>query len=85
MIIRAITKSKKKVIDRYTVYFGDGMCLTLSSNPNSPQGISQWGEYFGINDADFESGNIQDEIMITWTDLPVSVQAHINRRINDEN
>ena len=54
MIIRAITISKQNVIDKYTVYFYDGSCLTLCSNPDSPQGISQWGEYFGINDADFE-------------------------------
>ena len=76
MIIRAITKTKKQVLDRYTVYFGDGICLTLSSNPNSPQGVSQWGEYCGIND---------NEIMINWTDLPVIVQVHIEKRINEEN
>ena len=41
MIIRAITKTKKKVIDKYTIYFWDGSCLTLSSNLDSPQGMIQ--------------------------------------------
>ena len=54
MIIRAITINRKKVRDRFTIYFWDGSCLTLSSNPDSPQGVSQWGEYWGINDAHFE-------------------------------
>ena len=81
MIIRAITKSSKKVIDRYTVYFWDGTCLTLSSNPDSPQGVSQWSEYYGINDNDFETGKVGDETMINWFDLPVVIQAHIEKRI----
>ena len=90
MIIRAITKSKKKVVDRYTVYFYDCSCLTLSSAPDSHQGVSQLGEYFGINDADFEEGaddkkhNIHgtDEILINWFDLPSIVQSHIEKRIS---
>ena len=92
MIIRAITKSSKKVIDQYTVYFWDGSCLTMSSNPDSPQGVSQWSEYFGINDADFEEatennnqlvilGNV--ETLINFSDLPSVLQAHIEKRINE--
>jgi len=82
MIIRAITITSKKVIDKYTVFFYDGSCLTLSSNPDSPQGFSQWGEYFGINDDDFETaavGNrkmLNTETMINWFDLP-----HVEKRI----
>jgi hypothetical protein len=83
MIIRAITKTKKKMLDKYTVYFWDGSCLTLSSNSDSPQGVSQWSEYFGINDSDFESGKVGDEIMINWFDMPVIVQAHVEKRIRD--
>ena len=83
MIIRAITKSKKKVIDKYTVYFMDGSCLTLSSNPDSPQGVSMWGEYFGTNDADFETGKIGDETMVNLFDLPSVIQAHIEKRMAD--
>ena len=90
MIIRAITKSKKKVIDKYTVYFHDGSCLLLSSNPDSPQGISQWGEYFGISDIDFEEaiennnqlivlGQVEE--LVNFSDLPSIIQAHVEKRI----
>lgn len=89
MIIRAITKTAKKVVDKYTVYFWDGTCLTLSSNPDHPQGVSQWSEYFGINDDDFESAALEGreilnkEKMINWFDLPVIVQAHIEKRVRE--
>ena len=92
MLIREITKSKQKVIDKYTVYFFDGSCLTMSSNPDSIQGVSQWGEYFGINDADFEEamennnqmvilGQIEE--LINFSDLPSIIQANIEKRIAD--
>ena len=87
MIIRAITKTKKKVIDKYTIYFWDGSCLTLSSNPDSPQGVSQFGEYFGLNDEDFYEAAVNKqkildhETMINWFDLPVIIKAHIEKRI----
>lgn len=83
MIIRAITETSRKVIDEYTVYFWDGSCLCLSANPDSPQGVSLWCEYYGINDADFETGGIGDEKLINWFDLPVVVQAHIEKRVRD--
>jgi hypothetical protein len=83
MIIRAITKTNKKAIDKYTVYFWNGTCLTLSSNTDNPQGVSQWSEYFGINDSDFETGRVEDEKMVNWFDLPVVVQAHVEKRIRD--
>ena len=83
MIIRAITKKSNKVIDKYTVYFWDGSCLTLSSNPDSPQGVSQYCEYFGVNDSDFETGKVGDETMVNWFELPVVVQAHIEKRIRE--
>ena len=90
MLIRAITKSKEKVIDKYTVYFMDGSCLTLSSNPDSIQGVSQWGQYFGINDATFEEamennneililGRVEE--LINFSDLPSVIQAHIEKRM----
>lgn len=91
MIIRAITKSSKKVLDKFTVYFYDGSCLTMSSNPDSPQGVSQWSEYFGINDSHFEEAAENkdhkipetDEIMVNWFELPVILQAHIEKRIRE--
>jgi len=93
MIIRAITISKQNVIDKYTVYFHDGSCLTLSSNSDSPQGISQWGEYFGISDIDFEEaiennnqivvlGNV--ETLVNFSDLPAVIQAHVEKRMAEE-
>ena len=89
MIIQAITTNRGKTLDRYTIYFYDGTCLTLSSNPDSPQGVSQWGESFGINDSHFEEGAENknhkipdtDEILINFFDLPSIVQAHVEKRI----
>ncbi len=92
MIIRAITKSQGKVIDKYTVYFMDGSCLTLSSNPDSPQGVSQWGEYFGINDATFEEaiennkqllilGRVEE--LVNFCELPSIIKSHIEKRISE--
>lgn len=83
MIIRAITSNNGKTLDRYCVYFWDGSCLTLSSNPDSPQGVSQWGDTFGINDSDFETGAVSGEQMINFYELPIVIQAHIEKRIAD--
>lgn len=89
MIIRAITTNHSKTIDQYTVYFFDGSCLNLSSNCDSPQGVSMWGDSFGINDSHFEEAAENkdhiipgtDEKMINWFDLPVVLQAHVEKRI----
>ena len=83
MIIRAITNNRSKTLDMYTVYCWNGSCLTLSSNPDSPQGVSQWSEYFGINDSDFETGKVGNEQMVNFFDLPHIVQAHIEKRISE--
>ncbi len=91
MIIRAITTNHGKTIDRYIVYFFDGSCLTLSSNPDSPQGVSQWSEYFGINDSHFEEAvesknNIipgTDKQMINFFELPSVIKSHIEKRITE--
>jgi hypothetical protein len=92
MLIRAITKSKHQFIDQYCVYFMDGSCLTMSSNPDSIQGVSQWGDTFGINDLTFEEamennnqmlilGRVEE--LINFSDLPSIIQAHIEKRIAD--
>ncbi len=89
MLIRAITKTRKKVIDQYTVYLWNGICLTLSSNPDSPQGVSQFGEYFGYSDFEEATENKNhvipgtDEQMINFFELPSVIQAHIEKRINE--
>jgi len=89
MLIQAITKTSKKVIDKYCIYFWGGTCLTLSSNPDSPQGVSMFGESFGINDSHFEEAADSkdhvipgtDEEMINWFELPHIIQAHVEKRI----
>lgn len=93
MLIRAITKAKQRFSDQYRVYFHNEKCLTLNTHPDSPQGISYWGEYFCISDADFEeameNGNQlvlmgNAEMLINFSDLPSILQAHIEKRIADE-
>lgn len=79
MIIRAITKRKQKGIEKYVVYFEDGICLIVSSNPSSMQGISHWGGYFGINDIDIEEGYIANGKIINWIDLPSIIKSHIEQ------
>ena len=76
--------SDLEVLDKYTVYFYDGTCLTLSSNPDSPQGVSQWSEYFGVNDSDFETGKVGNDKMINWFELPSVIQAHIEKRVGEK-
>jgi len=52
-----------------------------------------WGETFGINDSHFEeiaeSKNHTipgtNEQMINWFDMPLIVQSHIEKRINESN
>ena len=90
MIIMAITTNHGKTLDRYTVYFYDGTCLTLSSNADSPQGVSMWGDTFGINDSHFEEAAQSknriipgtDEILINYFDLPSEILSHIEYRIS---
>ena len=81
MLIRAITITSEKVIDKYCVYFWDGNCLTMSSNPDSPQGVSMFGKYFEKNDSDFEEGKFNGEKMINFFELPGIIQAHVEKRV----
>ncbi len=89
MLIRAITTNKGKTLNKYTIYFFDGTCLVLSANADSQQGISQWSEYYGINDSHFEEASESkkhvvpgtDETMINFYCLPHIIQAHIEKRI----
>ncbi len=89
MIIRAITTNQGKTADRYSVYFYDGSCLTLSNNCDSPQGVSQFGEYYGLNDEDFYQAAVEkqkileNETMINFFELPAVVQAHVEKRIRE--
>ena len=78
-------KNKIKIIydnprfcDRYTVYTHDiehgelFHCLSLSDNPDSPQGFSQWG----IGRIGPHNGK-----EIIFKELPDNVQKHIESRL----
>ena len=86
MIIRAITKTSKKVLDKYIIYMWDASCLSLSDNCDSPQGVSQWAEgCFSDGELDLAANSnlklSQDEILINFYDLPQNVQEHAKNRI----
>ncbi len=91
MIIRAITTNNGKTLDRYSVYFWNGDVLTMSHNPDSPQGVSMWGQTYGINDSHFEGAAYSedhiipgtDEKMINWFELPPIVQAHVEQQVRE--
>jgi hypothetical protein len=79
-----VLDNKGRTADRYTVLFGGSLlddtllkdrrvhCLTLSSNPSHPLGISQWG--------DFDAGRRPSRQRIRWLDLPEPVRQHIVSR-----
>lgn len=56
--------------DRYTVGFRDGDLLSLSEQPSSPIGISQWGE-----------GHVESNM--TFEALPEDLQKHVLFRLNE--
>ena len=75
MIIRAVTKHKTK--KQYRLFFDNGKCLVIDYCYNDySQGISQWSDFFGINDLDMEAGQILDQRMINYSELPSIIQAH---------
>jgi hypothetical protein len=67
--------------DRYSVYFTNGTFLSLSTNCNSPQGYSQWGEWSEIPNSD--NSDAVEETEISFEDLPLNVQSHIFRRMKE--
>ena len=74
MKIKLILDNNGKTFDRYSVYFDDGSFLSLSTNCNSPQGFSQWGE---LTNSDQDKAT--EETEISFSDLPISVQNHIKQ------
>ena len=67
--------------DRYSIYFTNGTFLSLSTNCDSPQGFSQWGEWSEIPSTD--KSDAVEEIEISFSDLPISVQQHVLRRMRE--
>ncbi len=85
MIIRAITRRiyKNCNVD-YSIYFQNGKCLMI--NGCEPcQGISYWGDYYGINDLDIEEGSILGNDIINYYDLPPILRSHIERILDNRN
>lgn len=76
-----ITDNGGATADRYTVAFSDGSYLSLSSNPSSPMGISEWGESIG---PEFMAGAVDagDEVDLALGDLPAGIVGHILARLN---
>lgn len=85
MKIKAIYDNGGKTVDRYTVVIVDSMkrvkipcgdkefpCLSLSVNPDSPQGVSHWSS--GI-----EGRHLGKKINLK--NLPENVQKHIKARL----
>ena len=81
MIIRAITRKVLKKQTKFILYFEDGICLSIDYHPEDNHGYSTWGSYFGINDADFEEGQVNGSKIINWIDLPSIVQAHVEQEL----
>lgn len=82
--IKSIWDNKEETADRYVIVFHEkhpretskyNLGLILSNNPDSPQGISLWGEV--------EEGRHLGEKII-WKSLPEHVQDHIIERIEEE-
>ena len=70
--------------DRYSVYFTNGTFLSLSSNCDSPQGYSQWGEWQELPSTDNSNqDDAVEEKEISFSDLPLNIQQHILRRMKE--
>ena len=54
----------------------------MVSDNGECQGISIWGDYYGINDLDFEEGTISDAVIINYVELPSIIKSHIERLLN---
>ena len=65
--IKAITDNPE-FADRYSIYLEDGAVISMSEDPLSPLGVSQWGEGAGEPDRERE---------ISFQDLPERVQKHL--------
>lgn len=74
--IKVVTDNPK-YFDRYTVYFIDGTFLSLSTNCDSPQGYSQWGQWQEL------PATATEEKEISFDGLPLNVQQHVLRRMKE--
>ena len=79
MIIRAITKNK----NGYTIYFNNSRLLKLNCKNDYHQGYSIWQDYWGVNDADIEEGEILGGKIINYYDLPAIIKSHIESVLSE--
>lgn len=77
-----ITDNGGATADRYTVIFSDGDYLSLSAYPDSPLGVSQWGEQIDLAGV-AERVEEGEEVDLSWGCLPESIRAHVLSRINE--
>ena len=75
MIIRAVTKNP----NGYKIYFKNGKVLILTYKDDYYQGYSAWQDYWGINDSDFETGEILGEKIINYHQLPAIIKSHVEK------
>jgi hypothetical protein len=73
-MLLALTDNGGNTIDRYSAYFKDGSVMTFSSNPESPAGMSQWGEFL-------EGPDYTRETKLNFDTF--DLKAHIIRRVRD--
>ena len=81
MKIKLILDNNGKTFDRYSIIFDDGTFLSLSSNCDSPQGHSQWGEWEDLPNSDQDDA--VEETEISFEELPLTVQNHIKQRMKE--
>lgn len=85
-----VLDNRGKTADRYTVIFGGSLliddsqeplcpCLSMSNDPCSPLGFSQWGELTLREQAIFRHRSGHDRIR--WMDLPDHIRGHITARV----
>lgn len=79
-MLLCVTDNNNATFDRYSVYFKDGSVLTLSENPNDPQGYSQWSEFEPKLIGDIHTPEI-NEAPIAFDDFPL--KEHVLKRVRE--
>jgi len=73
-----VTDNEGETVDRYTAYFEDGYMLSMSDNPQSPQGVYMsdcWKQDYIDNDEGKE---------VEFDELPERVQKAIVNFMQEE-
>ena len=75
-----------KTADRYTVALildgaDNASYLGMSSDPTSPQGFSQWGEFAGVELTNYRYHYRRHRVR--WLDLPDHIRKHVRARVEE--